>query len=248
MTYRILTLIVLLVFCFFTAAAQDGIDSFTDRGSFSAAARDLKVHDFEGIVPNSGFKHYQREGALNYAGIEFRPGGGARFGPGPVIVVGAWYQAGPAYETTTGAKLHWSTPNQPGNAFLTANLPSGVTAVGTDLWSAQPPQSTIEVTVTTADGKSRTESITTPARPAAGFIGFTSSSPIVSLRITPPKGQSGLIVDNFTIGKSAGLRSGNDTDRNEDPRPESRPPITASIGPGNRTPGQTIAPPPSNSD
>ena len=102
MTYRILTLFVLLAFCFFTASAQDSFFSFTDRTSFSAAARDIKVHDFEGIVPNSGFKHYQREGALNYAGIEFRPGGGARFGPGPVIVVGGWYQAGPAYETTTG--------------------------------------------------------------------------------------------------------------------------------------------------
>ena len=245
MTYRILTLFVLLAFCFFTGSAQDSIDSFTDRGSFTAAARDLKVHDFEGIVPNSGFKHYQREGALNYAGLEFRSGGGAKFGAGPVIVVGAWYQAGPAYETTTGSKLHWSPPNQPGNAFLTATLPGGVTAVGTDLWSVQPPLSTIEVTVTTADGKSRTESVTTPLRPAAGFIGFTSDSPIVSLRITPPKGQTGLIVDNFTIGKSREERTRNNTARNEDPRSESR---TASIGAESRTPGQATAPPASNPD
>jgi hypothetical protein len=248
MASRFLTLIPLFAICLLSVQAQENIQLFTDRNSFLAAASDVRVVDFEGIVPNSGFKHYQREGALTYAGIEFRPGGGAKFGPGPLIVVGAWYQAGPAYETTTGAKLHWSTPNQPGSAFLTVTLPVGVTAVGTDLWSVPPSASTIEVTVTTADGRSRTESVTTPARPAAGFIGFTSGSPIVSLRITPPKGQSGLIVDNFTIGKSSLARSGNDATRNENPRSEPRPPITATIGPRDRPLGQATAPPASNSE
>lgn len=243
MTCRILTLFVFLAFCFLRVPAQDGIDSFTDREAFSAAARDIKVHDFEGIVPNSGFKHYQREGALVYDGIEFRPGGGGRFGAGPVIVVGAWYEAGPAYETTTGAKLHWTVPNQPGNAYLTATLPAGITAVGTDLWSAQPPQSTIQVTLTTSDGNTITESITTPARPSAGFIGFTSRTPIVSLSITPPKGQSGLIIDNFTTGTSKAPVAGNPSTANVEARSETRPPITATFGSGNRTTRQTIAPP-----
>lgn len=206
MTGRYLTLLVLSAFCVLTAPAQESIQIYKDRNSFSAAARDVNVHDFEGIVPNSGFKQYQREGALRYAGLEFRPGGGARFGPGPVIVVGSWYQGGPAYETTTGAKLHWAPPNQPGNAYLDVTI-SGATAVGLDIWTVQPLQSTIEVTVTTSDGKTRSESISTPARPAAGFVGFTSDSEIVSMRITPPKGQTGLIVDNFSVGKSRGISS-----------------------------------------
>ena len=115
MTFRYLTLILVFSCCILSTFAQEGIDSFSERTAFSQAARDLSTLDFEGIVPNSGFKHYPRE-ALRYGGLEFRPGGGARFGPGPVYVVGGWYQAGPAYETTTGAKIHWAPPNQPGNA------------------------------------------------------------------------------------------------------------------------------------
>ena len=101
MLSRSLTLLFVFAFCFNTISGQNDLVAFTDRNSFSAAARDLSVHDFEGIVPNNGFKHYQREGVLKYEGLEFRTGGGAKFGAGPVIVVGSWYQAGPAYETTS---------------------------------------------------------------------------------------------------------------------------------------------------
>ena len=208
MTFRYLTLILVFSFCLLSTFSQASIDSFAERKAFTQATHDVSTLDFEGIVPNSGFKHFQREGSLQYGGLEFRPGGGARFGAGLVYVVGGWYQAGPAYETTTGAKLHWSPPNQPGNAYLEVMLPGGATAVATDVWSVQPSRSTVEVTVTTADGKTRTETVTTVARPDAGFIGFASESPIVSIRFTPPKGQTGLIVDNFAFGKSAGLHAG----------------------------------------
>jgi hypothetical protein len=231
MIRRFLTLLCLSVFSFLTVAAQENIVSHTDRKSFSAASRDLKVNDFEGIVPNSGFKHYQREGALRYAGVEFKPGGGERFGPGPVIVVGGWYQAGPAYETTTGAKLHWAPPNQPGNAFLDIAIPGRTTAVGIDVWTVQPLQSTLEITVTTSDGKSRTETISTPARPGPAFIGFTSESAITSLRVTPPKGQTGLIIDNFTTGKRSGSADRTNIDRVENPDRDSRQPIAATVAP-----------------
>src|SRR5688572_16242911 len=205
MPHRYLTLILVFSSCLSSTFAQEGIESFSERTAFTLAVRDISTLDFEGIVPNSGFKHFQREGSLRHGGLEIRPGGGARFGAGAVYVVGGWYQAGSAYETTTGAKIHWSPPNQPGNAYLEVTLPEGATAVATDLWAVQPAQSTVDVTVTTADGKTRTETVDTVARPAAGFIGFVSGSPIVSIRFTPPKGQTGLIVDNFMFGKSAGL-------------------------------------------
>src|SRR5688572_8912646 len=208
MPRRYLTLILVFSSCLLSVFAQEGIESFSERTAFTLAVRDISTLDFEGIVPNSGFKHFQREGSLRHGGLEIRPGGGARFGAGAVYVVGGWYQAGSAYETTTGAKIHWSPPNQPGNAYLEVTLPEGATAVATDLWAVQPAQSTVDVTVTTADGKTRTETVTTVARPAAGFIGFASEAPIVSIRFTPPKGQTGLIVDNFAFGKSAGLPAG----------------------------------------
>ena len=241
MICRILVLLSFVALPFLTVSAQDAIISYPDRNSFSAAARDLTVNDFEGIVPNSGFKQYQREGSLRYAGTEFRPGGGERFGPGPVIVVGGWYQGGPAYETTSGAKLHWAPPNQPGNASLDITLPGRTTAVGMDIWTVQPLEATLDVVVTTSDGKSHTQSVNTPRRPTPGFIGFTSDSAITSLRITPRKGQTGLIIDNFTIGKSSGERPAVSTAQPEMPSPErsNRPPVE---NPGNTNPTMPAGP------
>jgi TolB protein len=239
MTSRFLALVGFFALCLVSTFAQEGIDTFNNRESFSASVSDIKVNDFEGIVPNSGFKQYGREGFLQYAGSEFRPGGGGRFGPGPVIVVGGWYNAGPAYETTSGAKLHWNPPNQPGDAYLEITLPGGTTAVGTDIWTAQPLQSALTVTVTTADGKTRTENLTTPARPAPGFIGFTASSPILSLRIIPPKGQTGLIIDNFTIGNAKPGMSTNSQNRAAASISLNPGPISATVGPPAREPSKT---------
>jgi len=167
--------------------AQTAIESFVDRSAFSAAANGLKTIDFEGIAANSGFVTFKREGRFVTDGIEFRPGGGNRFGPGAVTIVGPWYQAGPAFETTSGAKLIWSPPNQPGDAYLDVTLPGGTTAVAADVWAAQPYTSPVEVVVSTEDGGSRTVTISTPARPSAAFVGFTSRSPIRSIRFTPAK-------------------------------------------------------------
>lgn len=215
MLYRFPTVLLFVFFSLINSAfGQSEISSYTDRSSFTSAVENQNVIDFEGIAANSGFVQFKREGHFTVAGIDFRPGGGERFGPGPVIVVGPWYQAGPIYETTTGAKLLWSPPNQPGNAYLGVTLPSGTTAVGTELWAAQPYVSPVEVAVNTSDGGSRTVTINTPPRPAGAFVGFTSNSPITSLRFTPAKGQTGLVIDNFTLGKSSRTSEGQtSTDR-----------------------------------
>src|SRR5687767_15682601 len=139
MFFRSLTAILYIVLTLNSAVfAQSGIASYASRASITSDAENLTTIDFEGIVPNSGFRNFKSEGSLVTAGIEFRPGGGARFRPGHITVVGPWYQAGPIYETTSGAKLIWAPPNQPGNAYLDVFLPGGTTAIGVDLWAAQP--------------------------------------------------------------------------------------------------------------
>ncbi len=200
---RSLTAILLIVLSLNSAVfAQSGIASYASRASFTSDAENLTTIDFEGIVPNSGFRNFKSEGSLVTAGIEFRPGGGARFGAGHITVVGPWYLAGPIYETTSGAKLIWAPPNQPGNAYLDIIPPGGTTAVGVDLWAAQPYVSPVDVEVVTANGR-KTLTIDTPNRPAAGFVGFVSDSAITSLRITPARGQTGLVLDNFTFGRGS---------------------------------------------
>jgi hypothetical protein len=202
MRYQSLAVVLLAVLSLpLFISAQTEILSFTDRASFTAATDNLKTLDFEGIAANSGFVQFKNEGHFATAGIDFRPGGGARFGPGHLTVVGPWYQAGPIYETTSGAKVLWSPPNQPGNAYLDIFLPGGTTAVGTDFWAAQPYVSPVEVEVTTAEGK-KTLTISTPNRPTAAFVGFVSESEIRSIRFTTAKGQTGLVVDNFSLGSA----------------------------------------------
>ena len=226
MPIRSLAVVLLVVLCAtISALAQSDIPTFTDRPSFTAAADDLKTLDFEGIAANSGFVQFKREGHFVTAGVDFKPGGGARFGPGHITVVGPWYQAGPMYETTTGAKLLWSPPNQPGNAYLDIFPPTGTTAVGTDFWAAQPSVSPVEITIVTANGN-RTFTIMTPDRPAGAFVGVASDSEIKSIRFTTAKGQTGLVIDNFSFGRSRpGEKQVSATTRTETPSGSTKQPV-----------------------
>jgi hypothetical protein len=217
------------------ASAQSDPAPYSDRASFAADAADLTVLDFEGLAPNSGFKQYKQEGRLLTAGTEFRPTGGGRFGAGSVVVAGAWYQAGPIYETTSGAKLIWAPPNQTGEAHLDVTPPAGTTAVGADLWAAQPYVSTVEVVAGTGDGGSRTVSVSTPERPAGAFIGFTADAPVTSLRFTLPQGQTGLVLDNFTFGRKAKAARSPSASQPA----ASRPPTAAQATPRPTPPTQT---------
>ena len=194
-----------------TSYAQTGLTQFTDRASFTAASRNLTVIDFEDGAPRSGFTNYKAPNVFSTRGLQFQLGGGERFGPGAISLVGGWYYAGPAYETTTGAKITWSPPNQTGNAHLEVRLPADITSVGVDLWTVQPAASSVEVTVTANDGSSQTANVATLPRPAPAFAGFASATSISSIRFTIPRGQTGLILDNFSYGQALATNTPNQT-------------------------------------
>jgi len=223
----------LVIVCFLlvtveaTHGAQGGVLTFSDRQAFTSAANKLTVIDFEGSAPPSGFINYRAPNAFSIHGLQFTLGGGGKFGPGAISLVGGWYYAGPIYETTTGAKITWSPPNQPGNAYLEVRLPANVTAVGTDLWAVQPAVSSVEASVATTDGQTQTANISTSTRPAASFIGFTSSTPISSIRFTIPRGQTGLILDNFTFGQSTAKQQ-SIASTAQSPEDEDRRPVATS--------------------
>lgn len=190
------------------AAAQPGVEHLDSREAFNAASSGLSTIDFGSVAPARGFGMYQAAEGLTTGGVTFRARGGARFGPGRIYVLSAHYGGGnPMLNTGTLPLLGWAAPNQPGNASLDATLPAGTTAVGCDLWTQQPYASTVEVTATTSDGRAQTVVVTTRNRPAASFVGFISDQPIVSLSFRPPKGVSGLLLDNLTYGRKAAGRS-----------------------------------------
>ena len=109
MSRELLTAALSAVLCLASAAgAQTGVVHYGDRAGFAAASAGLTVIDFEELAPRSGFANYKAPKSLTTGGLEFRLSGGGRFGPGHISLVGAWYYAGPVYETTTGAKLIWA--------------------------------------------------------------------------------------------------------------------------------------------
>ena len=187
-----------------TASAQSRVEHFDSREPFTAASSGLSTIDFGSVAPQRGFNMYRPPAGLTTNGVTFRSAGGARFGSGIIYVPSLHYLGpNPAYQTGSGEMMTWGAPNQPGNASLDVTLPSGVTAVGVDLWTQQPYVSTVEVTATTEDGQSETVVVNTRNRPHAAFIGFIAEKSIVSVSFRPPKGQTGLMLDNFSFGRRA---------------------------------------------
>ena len=185
-------------------AAQSAVEHLNSREAFDSASRGLTNITFDSASPARGFAKHRPEEGLTVGGVTFRARGGARFGPGLIYVLSAHYGAGnPMHNTGTLPVLGWAAPNRPGNASLDVTLPAGTTAVGCDLWSQQPYVGTIEVTAATADGREHTVVVNTLNRPAAAFVGFISDADIVAVSFRPPRGQSGLLLDNFTYGRRA---------------------------------------------
>ncbi|HEX6176506.1 MAG TPA: hypothetical protein VF089_21065, partial [Candidatus Binatia bacterium] len=168
----------------------------------------ISTIDFGSVAPRKGFGMYRPPAGLTTGGITFRAAGGARFGPGIIYVPSVHYMGtNPLFQTGTGEMIAWGAPNQPGNASLDVTLPPGVTAIGVDLWTQQPYVSSIEVIATTEDGQSETVVVNTRNRPDAAFVGFIAEKSIVSISFRPPKGQTGLLLDNFSFGRRADGRS-----------------------------------------
>ncbi len=234
------------------ARAQSDIVPFTDRAAFNATSARRSTIDFEAIAPAKGFGKYPAAEGLTASGTNFRASGGAKFGPGMVYVPSAHYTAlNPMYPAGAGAVLTWSPPNQPGNASLDVTLPRGATAIGAEVWTMQPYASTIEVTARTIDGKAQTITVNAN-RPAGSFIGFTSDADIISVSFRIPKGQAGLILDNFVMGRATGAgQSSSTTALAVPPRPDegkrdaqpSRPPAPQTSQPAISQKGRAPASP-----
>ena len=187
-----------------SGAAQSGVEQFGGREAFGSASRGLSTITFDSASPARGFAKHRPEEGLTVGGVTFRASGGARFGPGLIYVLSAHYGAGnPMHNTGTLPALSWAAPNRPGNASLDVTLPAGTTAAGCDLWTHQPYAGTVEVTAATADGRQHTVVVNTLNRPAAAFVGFISEAEIVTISFRPARGQSGLLLDNFTYGRRA---------------------------------------------
>src|SRR5918993_1002525 len=227
------TLVFFITLSFASAtSAQSRVEHIESREAFSAASSGLSTIDFGSVAPRKGFGIYRPPAGLTTNGVTFRSTGGARFGSGIIYVPSLHYLGNnPAYQTGSGEMMTWGAPNQPGNASLDVTLPSGVSAVGVDLWTQQPYVSTVEVTVTTEDGQSETVVANTRNRPEAAFVGFIADKSIVSISFRPPKGQTGLLLDNFSFGRRA---QGRPVQASAKPSPQTGSEVTQTKTPADR--------------
>jgi hypothetical protein len=167
--------------------------TFTDRSSFLAVTSGLTTIDFEGLAPFNGGTNYSSALGLTLFGVTFVGYNGLLSGYELEVVN---WQSGSVYNWNSGGVLLGPANNGPiATSYIFVTLPTGTTAVGMDVASVY----TTQVSVALATG----ETITVPtARPQLKFAGFTSSTPITSLKIygsgttffDPP------VVDNFAFG------------------------------------------------
>jgi hypothetical protein len=164
--------------------ARADLTFYGDRSSYEAATTGNTVIDFEGIAADNDFTPVPLPVGLTVSGVNFTIDQATS--DGFLFVVGkGYYYAGNSVLTSQQSTL--DTNN------LVITLPGGFTAIAMDLGSFI--GQTFTFTLSTGD----TFTEPAPALPDLGFAGFTSTVPIVSLRIDSPKADV-MNLDNFTFG------------------------------------------------
>jgi hypothetical protein len=161
-------------------SAQAATVQFTDLTSFQANTTGLTNIDFKGLAPTGGFTNYST--GLTTNGVNFT--GSSSY---PYVVDSANYS--PYYDWGSGAVLLGSS-----GGTITATLPSGVTAVGSDIMSIVNYASPFNITLSTGE----TFNVNSLDYPNRQFVGFTSDTSIASISFQATNGYTEL--DNFKFG------------------------------------------------
>jgi hypothetical protein len=156
-------------------SASAGLVTYTDPAQFAAVSAHTTVIGFENLAPPGGFSYYGDPGTLSLSGVTFTTNS-------PLFV-----QNTNAYGTGAFLSAQQTNPE-----IVTIALPSGITAVGSDYFTAY------ATTVTLSTG----ESFVIPGGtyPNLGFFAFTTDTAISSLRLAVAG--DGIDLDNFTFGQA----------------------------------------------
>ncbi len=166
-----------------TDSAQAATLQFTDLASFQANTTGLTTINFEGLAPAGGATSYGL--GLTTGGINFTTGSNL------LVIDPAVSRA--LYDWGSGAIL--SVQGGPGNR-ITAILPSGVTAVGSDIMSFNNFASPFTINLSTGE----TFNVNSLNYPNRQFVGFTSDVAISSISFLAISGNTQ--IDNFRFGSA----------------------------------------------
>jgi hypothetical protein len=167
-----------------TNSAQAAITQFSDLSSFQAGTSGLTTIDFEGLAPAGGFSYYDPN--LTVSGVSFTDSNVSAY------VVDSAFQPS-NYNWGSGAVLLGSKDGLP-NGTITAALPSGVTAIGSDIMSFDSYASPFSITLSTGE----TFTVGSLNYPDRKFVGFTSDTAISSISFQATNGYT--LLDNFRFG------------------------------------------------
>jgi hypothetical protein len=161
-------------------SAQAITIQFNNLASFQANTTGLTTIDFEGLAPVQGSIAYPT--GLTTQGVNFTGSSGL------YVVEPAVSPAN--YNWGSGATLS----AQPSPRSISVNLPSGVTAVGSEIMSFDNYASPFTIGLSTGE----TFNLNSLNYPNRQFVGFTSDTPITSISFLANGGVTQL--DNFRFG------------------------------------------------
>jgi hypothetical protein len=168
-----------------TDSAQAVVVQYTNLASFQANTTGLTTIDFEGLAPSGSYENYSITGLINN-GVKFT--GVSRY-YGYLYVEDSL--AAPVYYDWGGSG---SVLLGDYNGTITATLPSGITAIGSDIMSVIFYASPFNITLSTGE-KFHINSLNYPDRQ---FVGFTSDTEIAAISFQTTAGWAEL--DNFRFG------------------------------------------------
>jgi hypothetical protein len=168
-----------------TNSAQAVTVQFNDLASFTAATTTQNI-DFEGLaIPGSGGVYYPAPMGLTTSGVTFNSANDSLVVLDPTGNNNFTF----AYNWGSGSILLSNA-----NDTITAFLPSGVTAVGSDIMSFSNYASPFNITLSTGE----TFNVNSLNYPDRQFVGFTSDTDIASISFQATNGTTEL--DNFRFG------------------------------------------------
>jgi len=177
------------------------ITTYSDPSSWAAATTaGYQTVTFEGLTAPGTVTNYFGATGVTSAGVEFI--GYTYAGVSDIQVIDT--SISPWYNDGTGDALIQSMdrPNSSSPLpYINIVLPTSVTALGMDLWTASP--AALSYTITVAGNQ---YTVPTVSNNTVAFWGITSDTPISSLQLTLSgsayNGGSDAFLDNFSFGAS----------------------------------------------
>jgi hypothetical protein len=178
------------------------ITTYSDPTSFQNASNIAQTITFEGLAPAGGSTTYNGATGLTTGNVEFIG----------YTSAGSWIQVldtsySPYYNFGSGDALVQDMDRPTSSSplpYIHVVLPSGVTAIGMDLFTVSPNALNFQVTVA---GTPYT--VPTDPNPTEAFFGFTSDTAIASIDLTVPasayNGGTHALLDNFEYGTAQSM-------------------------------------------